>query len=104
MELGRLAPGDCFGEGGLLTGAPELGTVKALTLVVAYEIAQDSLAPLMRDRPMIAEDLALLLARRMENQQQLLPSAARGSEHGSVQRLLDRMRHLFEIRHGGQDA
>jgi small-conductance mechanosensitive channel len=37
-ELGRLAPGDFFGEGGLLTGAGESGTIRALTFVVVFEI------------------------------------------------------------------
>ena len=64
LELGRLAPGDCFGEGGLLTNSGEPGTIRALTFVVAYEISQQSLAPLMRDRPSIAEELGEILSRR----------------------------------------
>ena len=63
-ELRRLAPGDFFGEGGLLTGDGEPGTIRALTLVVVYKITQEGLAPLIRDRPAIAEELGALLARR----------------------------------------
>src|SRR5262249_21759169 len=47
-ELDRLAPGDFFGEGGLLTGAGEPGSITALTSVVVYEITQEGLGALMR--------------------------------------------------------
>ena len=43
-ELGHLAPGDFFGEGGLLTGSGEPGSIEAVTFVVAYEITQERLA------------------------------------------------------------
>jgi CRP-like cAMP-binding protein len=36
-ELERLAPGDFLGEGGLLMGAGELGTVTALISALVYE-------------------------------------------------------------------
>lgn len=66
IELMRLSPGDCFGEEGMLTGASAPGSVKALTFVVAYEIKQDRLAALMHDRPALADELGLILSRRLE--------------------------------------
>ncbi|WP_092177390.1 mechanosensitive ion channel family protein [Bosea sp. OK403] len=104
IELGRLAPGDFFGEGGLLAGAAAPGSIKALTLVVAYEIAQASLAPLIQDRPAIAEDLALLFSRRLENERRLSSPDSHVAETGSVQRLVERMRHLFDIAHSGHNT
>ena len=64
IELSRLAPGDFFGEGGLFAGTGEMGTVRALTFVVAYEVGQAALAKLMHDRPSIAEEISLTLTRR----------------------------------------
>ena len=61
-ELGRLAPGDCFGESGLLTGMGETPTVRAMSHVEIYEINQRSFAPLLLDRPEMAEDLAAILS------------------------------------------
>jgi small-conductance mechanosensitive channel/CRP-like cAMP-binding protein len=63
-EIGRLAPGDFFGETGLLAGMGEASTLQALTHVVVYEINQQSFAPLLLDRPAMAEDLALILSKR----------------------------------------
>ena len=60
----RLAPGDFFGEGGLLTGAAESGAIEALTPVVVYEVTQEGLAPLLKQRPLIADDLGALLSKR----------------------------------------
>ena len=95
-EVARLAPGDFFGEGGLLTGAGEFGRVEALTLVVVYEITHDGLAPLMHDRPVIIDELASLLCKRNEAEHLRLGQIARAPEK-AVPRLTDRIRHLFEF-------
>ena len=96
-ELERLAPGDFFGEGGFLTGASESGAIRALTFVVVYEITQEGLTPLMRDRPAIADELASLLSKR--NAAELLRL---GQSDGSVNAkaippLRARIRHLFNL-------
>ena len=96
-ELERLAPGDFFGEGGLLTGAGESGTIKALNFVVAYEITQDGLAPLMQDRPAIADDLASLLAKRSALELLRLGQNGGGAGAKTVQPLRARIRHLFNL-------
>jgi small-conductance mechanosensitive channel len=62
QEVGRLAPGDFFGETGLLAGIGEMPTLRAMTHVVVYKIDQESFAPLLRDRPEMAEDLAAILS------------------------------------------
>jgi small-conductance mechanosensitive channel/CRP-like cAMP-binding protein len=94
-ELRRLAPGDFFGERGLLTGTGEPGSIRALTFVVVYEITQEGLAPLLRDRPAMAEELGSVLARRTvseELQRQHAPDDLR-----AVPRLAARIRHLFNL-------
>lgn len=97
IEVRRLAPGDCFGESGLLTGAPETETIKAMTMVVVYQIDQASLSPLLRERPAIAEELALRLSRRTQNQHSLSLADPGSPDHSSVKKLVNRMRHFFEI-------
>ncbi|MET3521848.1 mechanosensitive ion channel family protein [Mesorhizobium abyssinicae] len=96
-ELARLAPGDFLGEGGLLTGAGELGTVTALTSVVVYEITQEGLAPLMRDRPSIVDELGSLLSRRTEAERSKFDQLHNGGQSKSVPRLTARIRHLFNL-------
>jgi small-conductance mechanosensitive channel len=64
VEAGRLAPGDIFGETGLLAGMGEACTLEALTRVTVYEIDQEAFEPLIHDRPALAEDLALSLSAR----------------------------------------
>ena len=64
-EIGHLAPGDFFGETGLLAGIGETCTLRAMSHVVVYEIDQQSFAPLLLDRPEMAEDLATILSARM---------------------------------------
>ena len=96
IELGRLAPGHFFGEGGLLTGSSEPGTIRALTFVVVYEITQEGLAPLLRDRPAIAEELGSLLARHAETASHSLDHSGDVASVKPVS-LAVRIRHFFKI-------
>jgi small-conductance mechanosensitive channel/CRP-like cAMP-binding protein len=70
QEIGRLAPGDFFGETGLLAGLGETSTLQAMSRVVVYVIDQQSFAPLLADRPEMAEDLAALLSGRASTSSQ----------------------------------
>jgi small-conductance mechanosensitive channel/CRP-like cAMP-binding protein len=63
-ELMRLGPGDHFGEIGLLTGAPSIGKITALTPVLVYELAKTDLAPILEARPEVSQELCRALARR----------------------------------------
>jgi CRP-like cAMP-binding protein len=64
IEVTRLAPGDYFGEMGLLTGQPLNGEITALTRAVIYEIPKDAISPLLKGRPSMAEELSESLASR----------------------------------------
>jgi len=84
-DSGRLAPGDFFGETGLLAGMSEACTLEALTRVTAYEIDQHAFAPLLANRPTMAEDLAQGLSGR--------PLPARTAGQQSFQH--ERRAHVF---------
>ena len=64
-ETMRFAPGDSFGEAGLLAGAATMFTIRALTKATVYEIAKIDLAPILKERPAIAAELGEILARRV---------------------------------------
>jgi small-conductance mechanosensitive channel/CRP-like cAMP-binding protein len=100
IELSRLSPGDYFGEGGLFTGSGEPGTIRAMTFAVVYEVGQEALAKLMRDRPSIADEIGVTLSQRAK-------AATSGAtiDHGvadtpSISALVLRIRQLFEVPHG----
>ncbi len=92
-DTGRLAPGDVLGEAGLLAGIGEAHTLAALTRVTVYEIDQQAFAPLLKNRPAMAEDLALTLARRG---QQIQAGPAQGPHHErSVRTFLKAIQTMF---------
>lgn len=92
-DVGRLAPGDFFGETGLLAGMGEACTLEALTRVTVYEIDQQAFAPLLVNRPAMAEDLALSLSRRAE---QVQTGAAPGpGQERSVRSFLRAIQTIF---------
>jgi CRP-like cAMP-binding protein len=98
IELTRLAPGDLFGERGVLMGALEPADTRALTSVVVYEIAKEHLACIMQARPALAEELALLLSRRMETEKHLFSTDGPAQSHPTT--LTARIKQLFRIPHG----
>jgi small-conductance mechanosensitive channel/CRP-like cAMP-binding protein len=99
IELTRLAPGDYFGEVGLLTGGPLSGDITALTRVVIYEIGKDALAPLLKARPSMAEELSESLASRQLAQRTVLDKRdeAEPQQFGLAQRVASNIRRLFAI-------
>jgi CRP-like cAMP-binding protein len=99
-EVGRLSPGDYFGESGLFTGSGEIGTARAVTAAVIYEVGQAALAELMRERPAIADEISVSLSRQAK-----AGAVSRGSSHDStegmsVSSLVRRIRQVFELPHG----
>ena len=57
QEVGRLGPGDCFGETSLLLGEPRDATVKAVEDSVLLSISRDEFEKLLDARPAMFEDL-----------------------------------------------
>jgi hypothetical protein len=64
IEALRLAPGDCFGQASVMSGAVTAFKVKALTRAVVYEIASGDIAPILRDRPAVAAELSRTMMAR----------------------------------------
>ncbi len=58
----------------------------------------EDLASVMRDRPILAEELGLLLARRIENERQFMDSH-RHLEEVQPTSIAEKIRHLFEVPH-----
>lgn len=100
-ELTRLAPGDCFGEGGVLTDVEEVGKITALTFAVVYEISQETLADLMRERPALAEELGFMLSQRLEAEHKLIGAFRTSSNDNHPHSLAEKIRHLFKLQRAG---
>ena len=99
IEIVRLATGDYFGEGGLLTGEPMNGQVTALTRAVIYEISKDALSPLLKARPAMAEELSETLASLRLANHTLLNQHDPEQQHegGLADRLAANIRRLFSL-------
>ncbi|MGB9332431.1 MAG: mechanosensitive ion channel family protein [Steroidobacteraceae bacterium] len=99
IEVIRLAPGDYFGEVGLLTGKPLEGNLTALTRVVIYEISKAALSPLIKGRPGLAEELSESLASRQLANRTVLDHVDEkgGPEEGLAERVAANIRRLFTL-------
>ncbi|MBG03502.1 MAG: hypothetical protein CMM59_05445 [Rhodospirillaceae bacterium] len=70
--LGRLNPGNFFGEMSLLTGAPRSANVAPSVDSIVFEITRADLEPLMQQRPEMADQLSEVLAERQMRNMRLL--------------------------------
>ena len=98
-RVARIDPGQCIGEMSLLTGGARSASVRALTDLVAFEIAKDHLDALLEARPELAGSLAWLVAERRLQIVQALAEPVPGEpadDPGRLsQQILSRMRTLF---------
>ena len=78
----------------MLAGIDEAYTLEALTRVTVYEIDQQAFAPLLINRPAMAEDLASSLSRRVR---QVQAGAAPGprQDRSSVRAFLKAIQTIF---------
>lgn len=99
VEIVRLGPGDCFGQAGVLTGAPAAFKVKSLTRAALYEITKDDLAPVLKERPAIAAELGHILSRRTALGEKLREHQAEQASHEEdlAEWLTTRIRALFGL-------
>jgi small-conductance mechanosensitive channel len=99
VERLRLTPGIYFGEMGLLTGKPVKGEITALTKVVIYEIAKDALAPLLKARPGMTEELSELLASRHLARHTVLDQIHENEmpPDGLADRVAASIKHIFSL-------
>lgn len=63
-RVGSLSPGSFFGEMSLLTGAPRGASVVPEVDSLGFEITKETLAPIIMNRPELAESLSETLAER----------------------------------------
>jgi CRP-like cAMP-binding protein len=98
-ETMRFAPGDSFGEAGLLAGAATMFSIRALTKATVYEIAKIDLAPILKERPAIAAELGKILARRVAVGKARLEGFADRDKPGEplAARLSQRVKDLFGL-------
>jgi small-conductance mechanosensitive channel/CRP-like cAMP-binding protein len=96
-ERVRLGPGDYFGEGGLLLGEAQHGSIRALTHAAIYEICADDLGPILVERPGLADALGHALAARHALLAADDDAAASSRGDHSARRLTDRIRQLFQV-------
>lgn len=102
FDVGRIQPGQFFGEMSLLTGEPRSATVRCATEVVVFEIRKDDLSPLLAARPNIARDITDKVAeRKIRNDKRRSELNETTPSHAETRTLADqifgRMKSLFGL-------
>ena len=97
LEVGRLGPGDFFGEMALLTGEPRGATISTLTPSQIYEVKKEHIKPVIESYPDMKNDLSRILTRReLENLRRRNEHFASLDEERSLaSKLLSRITEFF---------
>ena len=98
--IARLEPGQCFGEMSLLSGEPRSATVTAITDGTLFELDRKGLAPILQNRPEIADLLSSILIERQEQNRDEAPEASldeAGPGPGRTAELVRRIRVFFGL-------
>ena len=99
--VGRVGPGEFFGEISLLTGSPRGATVIAITDATLYELSHDVISPILRNRPQVAEAISQFVAiRRTRNSKAMEhadPVAQAKEERSFTEDLLRKIRGFFRL-------
>ncbi len=64
LLVGKLTPGDFFGEMSLLTGEPRSATIRARSEALVFELDKSSLAPILEKRKTLADEFGKVITRR----------------------------------------
>lgn len=100
-KVATLKSGDFFGEMGLMTGEPHTATVIAETGVDCYRLDKAAFHDVLHQRPQLAEDISLVLARRrveLEAAREGLNEAAKNQRMQHAQGdLLDSIKSFFTL-------
>ncbi|HTV33807.1 MAG TPA: cyclic nucleotide-binding domain-containing protein, partial [Methylocella sp.] len=99
-EVLRFGPGDHFGEIGLLKGSSCGATVIALAPSTVYELAKEDLAPILKARPEIAQELSRALAQQQAGGRALAaPELDKTDSTGSLNAWFsERIHELFDLK------
>lgn len=92
-EVAELGPGKIFGEMALLTGETRTADVVAVSDVTAFEIVKESLQPILRDTPQLADAMAAKVMQRRD----ALDSIRSASTEEEESTLLSRIRSYFGL-------
>jgi CRP/FNR family cyclic AMP-dependent transcriptional regulator len=68
-QIGKIGPGDYFGEIALIDGKPRTATVTATTELRTAGLSAWQFRPLLREIPGLAETLLMVLCDRIRNEQ-----------------------------------
>jgi small-conductance mechanosensitive channel/CRP-like cAMP-binding protein len=98
-RVATLAPGQVFGEMGMMTGEPRRATITARTDVECYRLDKAGFEGIIRTRPAIAEDISRVLAARAGGLKQTEEEAEAAAAAARLQpgRLLERVRAFFGL-------
>ena len=97
-QVGKIRPGQFFGEMSLLTGAARSATVTPLVDSKVFEVDREILAPILQDRPEIAALMSRVLAeRQLANSRQENAVQMREARDSLSQQILGHITAFFRL-------
>ena len=96
-KIASVGVGSFVGERSLLTGEPRSATARAAGDCSVFVVGKPTMGELLREHPVLAEQIAQIMAERDERREQLTRDLSNGSLSDAANTLLQRIRAFFAI-------
>lgn len=98
--VGRLWPGDCFGEMSLFTGEPRSANIQTTEPTVLFVVKKETMAAIFAHNPSLVERIAELIdARHKTNDTALHQVVVSETQQVEMRSVLSRIRRFFHVQH-----
>lgn len=95
LTVGRLTPGEFFGEMSLMTGEKRSATVKCETGVLLYEVTKDSISKIIANRKELIEEFGEIISRRTQSNIDLLEKYEK-SKYSVLNEIVTKIKKFFK--------
>lgn len=95
LTVGRLKPGQFFGEMSLMTGEKRSATVKCETDVLLYEVTKDSISKIIENRKELIDEFGEIISRRTQSNIDLLEKYEK-SKHTVLNEIVNKIKRFFK--------
>lgn len=97
ISVGKLIPGDFFGEMSLFTGEPRSASVEVYADCLVFELTKESLKPILHQRPDLVEEFGKVIAERQSYNEEIIAQAGT-KQHSLMEVIVDKIKSFFRLK------
>lgn len=98
IQVGKLTPGDFFGEMSLLTGEPRSASIKSRSESLVFKVNKTSLSPILEQRAVLAEEFGKVISERQSSNIEKLTLLQQQKHPGKFENIVNKIISFFQLK------